>query len=75
MRDLLVENYKKALEDYKIALNQENECFPEYLDLAIENVKIAKERLNLAIKRLKEYDADNKPKNVSEELLQVINLN
>ena len=72
MREVLVKEYNKAIQDYKTALIQENVCFPEYLDLAIENVRVSKDRLNLAIKRLKEYDSDTKPKNVFQELQEVL---
>ena len=68
MREILVKEYKDALQQYEVALNQENECFPEYIDIAIERVTLAKNRLSLAIQHLQKFDADSCPKTISQEI-------
>ena len=68
MRDELVKEYEDALNQYKVALNQENECSPEFIDLAIEKVAVTKQRLDLALRKLKKYDKSvQQTKNINQK--------
>lgn len=47
------EEFKKANEDYQLAIQQEANADPDYIDIAISNTNAAKVRLDNIIKRAK----------------------
>lgn len=68
MKNILIKEYNDALKQYEVALNQENNCFPEYIDLAIERVNIAKNQLDLVIAKLHKFASDTHPLTTLQEL-------
>lgn len=49
----IVDEYREAYRDYKLALQDENLATQEYINIAIMKTNAAKDRLNLLIKEIR----------------------
>lgn len=57
-----IDEFKKANDEYKLALQQESNAEFEYIEIAISNTNAAKARLDNVIKRAKLGEIPNVPR-------------